>query len=890
MKKRCLLMLAAWWLSLSLFPQQRNVLFILVDDLKPLLGAYGDPFAVTPNIDRLAARGFVFEQAYTQQAVCAPSRASMLTGYRPDRTRVWDLKTQIRDRNPDIVTLPQLFLRNGYATYGIGKVFDPRSVDRGHDRRSWSIPYVSPMELITYEPKPKLGYYQSPEHIEKVRFYEGIAVARGLKGGKMQAFVRSRYKPATERCNVPDEAYLDGAFAVEAVQKIDLFAKEGKPFLLMVGFKKPHLPFVAPEKYWRLYERDKIPLARFQRHAKGSPELAYHNNSELRSYTDIPEAFDEYGRLDPEKQRELIHGYYACVSYVDAQIGKLLDRLEKDGLLDNTIVVLWGDHGWHLGDHGLWNKHTNFEQATRLPLIIAAPGIKPGRIDIPVESVDIFPTVCELADIPLPEDIDGESLLPLMQGQQSGRDYAISQWPTRGHRQGMGYSLRTFRYRYTEWYADYRSTSPRMGHTPIARELYDYQEDPLETRNLVKNKRYGAVVDELQQKLHAFLDRQVSEEEKTATSLLSGEKPGQPRGEALKVLAARNLGPEFYIGATLYFQDLNTPKADLLVQQFNYTTPANAAKQSIVHPEPGKWEWGKIDKMVRFAEKHGLAVRIHGPVSPQCSRWAKDDARTPEELERNMTEYMTALCEHFRDNPTVHWMDVVNETVDEKGAWFGPKKGNDKWENPWLAIGLNEDSIPLYIVRAFAIATAKADPRIKLVYNQHLGMQPQVWERVKRTVLYLKDKGYRVDAIGWQAHLRDRDDLALDPDALAYLDSLIRWTHAHGMEFHITEFDYRQTGEWTSQKARKQAAVYGNVLKVLLRHRHEGAVVWNTWGLADGHNRYTDGHRYMFDEKLRAKPAYYELQRILEHPEDLEPVFGPFGIEISLSFSKNMIP
>jgi len=229
-------------------------------------------------------------------------------------------------------------------------------------------------------------------------------------------------------------------------------------------------------------------------------------------------------------------------------------------------------------------------------------------------------------------------------------------------------------------------------------------------------------------------------------------------------------------------------------------------------------------------------------------------------------------------------MDVVNETVDRDGEWFGPKKGTDQWENPWLSIGLNEDSIPLYIDKAFRIATEKADPAIKLVYNQHLAMDPHVWDRVKKTVLYLKKKGYRVDGIGWQAHLKENDNVGLDPESLKYLSDLISWTHAHGMAFHITEFDYKMPDPWNERAAEKQAIVYANILKVLLSHCGEGLVTWNTWGLQDGNTRCTDGHRYMFDEELRAKPAYYAVQKVLENPDDLTPVFDlpePAGDEDS---------
>lgn len=860
---------------------KKNVLFIAVDDLKPLIGAYGDMFAKTPSMDRLAKEGFVFQQAYTEQAVCAPSRASMLTGLRPDRTKVWNLKTQIRDKNPNVVTLPQLFKKNGYETHAIGKVFDPRSVDRGHDAVSWTIPYIHPDKLPGTGPRPVLGYYQSAEHRAKYKFYTDLARAKGLKGRQKNAFIRRNFKPATEKADVPDDAYVDGRIANSALEKLDRFAQDKKPFLLMVGFKRPHLPFVAPTKYWDLYDEKKVPLAKFQKHAKGGPALAYHNSPELRSYTDIPPVFPENGLLETDKQRQLIHGYYAAASYVDAQIGKLFDKLKETGLDKNTIIVLWGDHGWHLGDHGLWTKHTNFEQATRLPLMIYYPGMKPGKTDVPVESLDIFPTVCQLAGVKPDKAIQGFSLFPLMNGKKPKQTYAISQWPTRGGKGGMGYSIRTKRYRYTEWYERYKSTQPREGIQPIATELYDYVEDPLETHNLVKNKKYAEVLKQRQDLLHHFLDSQVITGSATALAATAGlltvtanEIPGKPKGHALRQLVAKNFkSGTVFIGATIDHNSIDTPKSKLLSEQFSYTTPANAVKQHAVHPAPGKWNWSKIDKIIRFAQKNDIVVRLHGPISPQCSPWAKTDNRTPQELLQNMTEYMTAECKHFQGSTTVKWMDVVNETVDKDGKWFGPKPGTKQWENPWLKIGLNPDGMPIYIDKAFEIATKNANPNIKLVYNQHLTMDPVVWDKVKSTVLYLKKKGYRVDAIGWQAHLKENDNVGLDPKALEYLGKLIDWTHAHGMEFHVTELDDKVSGVFDDDKAEKQALAYGNILKVLLSKRNTGVVVCNTWGLQDGSGKYDNGHRYMFDNQLRAKPAYYAFQKILEHPDDLKLVF-----------------
>jgi len=875
--KRFILLILTVLFSLHGFTQKKNILFIAVDDLKPLIGAYGDAFAITPNIDRLAERGFLFENAYTQQAVCAPSRASMLIGLRPDRTKVWDLKTKIRAMNPDVITLGQVFKGSGYETYAIGKIFDPRSVDKGHDARSWTIKYIPPDKLKGTGPNPALGSYQLKENVAKVSFYEKMAAAKGLTGKARYKFVADNFKPATEKADVADDAYVDGRIANEALKKLDLFAKEDKPFLLMVGFKKPHLPFVAPAKYWDMYKRKDIPLAKFQKHSKGGPSLAYHNNPEIRSYTDIPEAFDQNGKIIKDKQIELIHGYYAATTYIDAQIGKLLDKLKDTGLARNTIIVLWGDHGFHLGDHGLWTKHTNFEQATRLPLIIADPDYDPGRTDIPVESVDIFPTVCELTGVKPAKGIQGNSLVPFLKGGTSEQTYAISQWPTRGYKGGMGYSIRTKRYRYTEWYKAYNSSMPRSDKNIVATELYDYESDPLETKNLVKNKDYAGIVREHRKLLHDFLDSQVTGVAGAVSGVFTAtanEISGKPKGTPIRQIVKENFKPgSVYIGCTLSFRDIPGPKSNLLADQFSYTTPANAVKQHAVHPTPDKWDWSKIDKLIRFTKKNEMVVRLHGPVSPQCSPWAKEDHRTAEELLKNMTEYMTAECEHFIGSKTVKWMDVVNETVDTGGKWFGPKPGTDKWENPWLKIGLNADGIPVYIVKAFEIATAKTDPNIKLVYNQHLTMEPAVWEKVKSTVMYLKKKGLRVDAIGWQAHLKEHDNVGLDPKALKYLGELIDWTHKHGMEFHVTEIDYNMEGTYDDAAAKKQALAYTNVLKVLLSKRDQGVVAYNIWGLADGTGKYANGHRYIFDEELRAKPVFYAIQKTLENPDDLDLIF-----------------
>jgi len=361
-----------------------NVLFIAVDDLKPLFSAYGDRLAKTPGLDRLAREGVVFQNSYCQQAICGASRASLLTGMRPDRSRVWDLITDFRQVNPKAVSLPQYFKSNGYETAGMGKIYHMSSTGPGHDAPSWSIPY---------------------RDAKTVKYVNTSDVKVDGKG------------KATECADVPDNTYHDGKLAEMAVQLLDSLSKNKKPFFLSVGFLKPHLPFVAPKKYWDLYDRNKFELAPFQKKALNSPDIAYHRSGELKGYTDIPQ-FESYSEkeldhLPADKQRELIHGYYAATSYMDAQVLKLLEELDRLGIRKNTIIVLWGDHGWHLGDHGLWNKHTNFEQATRVPLLMSIPGmnsaIKPTTL---CEFVEIFPTLCELANIPVPAYLDGISLVP----------------------------------------------------------------------------------------------------------------------------------------------------------------------------------------------------------------------------------------------------------------------------------------------------------------------------------------------------------------------------------------------------------------------------------------------------------------------------------------------
>lgn len=447
-----------------------NVLFIPVDDLRPDLGAYGNLRAKTPHLDRLAREGVVFERAYCQQAVCSPSRTSLLTGLRPDSTRVYDLETHFRHTVPRVVTLPQHFKDHGYETVGLGKIYHG-GLD---DPRSWSVPHRG----------PKARMYQLPENLRLIAEKKARLEKEGVA---KQAISRRARGPAFEAADVADDAYPDGELAEMGVAALRDLAAKGKPFFLAVGFLKPHLPFNAPKRYWDLHDRSGIRLPENGSAPRNAPSFALTDFGELRSYDAIPAR----GAVPEETARSLIHGYHACVSYVDAQIGRLLAELERLGLRKDTVVIVWGDHGWKLGEHGSWCKHTNFELDTRSTLIVSAPaaaGNGRGTRAL-VEFVDIYPTLCELAGLPLPDHIEGRSFAPLLADPvREWKRAAFSQYP-RG--KVMGHSMRTDRYRLTLW----RESAP--GRRTAAVELYDHVEDPGENVNIADDPRNAELLERL---------------------------------------------------------------------------------------------------------------------------------------------------------------------------------------------------------------------------------------------------------------------------------------------------------------------------------------------------------------------------------------------------------
>lgn len=444
-----------------------NVLLLMVDDLRPELGTLGAAHVRSPRIDELAANGVTFRQAYVQAPVCGASRASLLTGLRPTHRRFVSFDTRVDRDAPGTATLADLLRGAGYTTIANGKIlhWDDDDVD------GWSEP---PWRVTPGDADQKA--YLLPENLRLV--------------------AENRRGPAYEAADVDDFAYPNGAVAEKSIADLRRLAEQGEPFLLAAGFWKPHLPFNSPQRYWDLYDRAQVPLARQPDRPDGAPDAALHASPELRGqYLGIPSA----GPLPDDLARTLVHGYLAAVSYTDALVGRVLDELDALGLADDTIVVLLGDHGFLLGDHGMWTKHANFDLALRTPLVIRAPGAARGATsDAIVEAVDLVPTLLELTGVAPPPDLAGLSLTPLLDDPRgAGRGYAVSVWTSAislDPGPWFGESIRTGRWLYTEW-------RDRDGGLR-ARMLYDHETDPDETAN-VAERVDPALVDDLSVQLRA---------------------------------------------------------------------------------------------------------------------------------------------------------------------------------------------------------------------------------------------------------------------------------------------------------------------------------------------------------------------------------------------------
>ncbi|MGZ0170281.1 MAG: sulfatase [Planctomycetales bacterium] len=466
-----------WLVEPAICQAAPNVLFIVADDLNCAIGPYGDSVAVTPNLDRLAARGVTFGRAYCQQAVCNPSRSSFLTGLRPDTVGVNDLRKSFRETAPGgstLITLPQHFKNHGYFCQNIGKLF--HNMGETQDRRSWSIDEV----LFKGTHADDTVFANAP-----------------WKGGAKRPYKAE----VTEAHDVPDTAYRDGQIANLAAAMLRDHAGSQQAFFLAVGFWRPHLPFVAPKKYWDLYQPQKIPMPNPAAAPTDVPDIAMHESREIKGYGLTPK-----DRPFTEAEiRHYRHGYYASISFMDAQIGEILDALDESGQADDTIVVFTSDHGFHIGEHSLWGKTSNFELDARVPLIIASPSHKHGlgkRTSSLAELVDLYPTLADLAGIgdDLPKNLGGVSQASVVADPETSvKDVAFTQhqqpfYGSRKNWQAWGYSMRTDRWRYTEWraVADGRA---------VARELYDHDNGGRETTNLAGSPEQTTVVKQLAERL-----------------------------------------------------------------------------------------------------------------------------------------------------------------------------------------------------------------------------------------------------------------------------------------------------------------------------------------------------------------------------------------------------
>ena len=407
--------------------EQPSILFIAVDDLRPELNCFGESQIHSPKLDELASEGIIFTEAHCNVPVCGASRASLLTGTRPTRYRYLNFSTWAEKDYPGVLSLPNHFKNNGYYTISNGKVFHhQKDLAKSWDE-NWRPQMIAP------------GDYLLPENIK-------LANTEGLRGH------------AYEKADVPDTAYRDGKIALKVIRDLRRLKNMDKPFFLACGFMKPHLPFNAPTKYWDLYNENdiKLPANRFA--PEDAPAAALHNFGELRDYSGIPKK----GQVSDSLARTLIHGYYACVSYVDQMIGWILDELKALELEENTIVILWGDHGWNLMEHGLWCKHCNFRTSLRSPLMLRIPGLTDGkRSDALVEYIDIYPTLCELAGLELPDHLEGKSFVPLLENPgMKWKDFVICKFKD-------GLTIKTKNYAYTEWSKNDSAVYARMMYNHI---------------------------------------------------------------------------------------------------------------------------------------------------------------------------------------------------------------------------------------------------------------------------------------------------------------------------------------------------------------------------------------------------------------------------------------
>ena len=530
------------WTSITKGAEKPNVLFVSIDDLRPELGCYGNTEITTPHLDAFALRGMAFTRAYCQAAVCAPSRASVFTGLRPDTTRVWDLRGKFRKNLPDVVTIPQHFHKHGYYTVSMGKIFHNHMPDR----------------VSFDEPDLRPEKYRTPEMIDREpeSFYHDEELNRELAEVRQRRLKKNpnayadgwAYGRSTESYDAPDSEFYDGAQTDLAIETLARLKQKQEPFFLALGYYRPHLPFVAPTKYWDLYDRESISLASNPFLPKDSPIMAMNSAYELKGCYDLEHVkHPSVASLTEDEARILKHGYYASVSFVDACFGKLMKGLKDLGLDDNTIVVVWGDHGWKLGEHGSWCKQTNYNIDTQVPLLVHVPGQKATGVacDRLVELVDLYPTLCDAVDIPIPANLEGKSFAPLLdEPSLDWKTAAFSQFH-RGPRvtpdQGdyMGLSMVTSRYHYVQW-QDWDDDKKLTGDLQAV-ELYDLEIDPNENQNIANTVDGKRLIARLSVKLkRGWRDAVPKRESESSVSMKKSPRKSEVEKPVIEQLRAYN--------------------------------------------------------------------------------------------------------------------------------------------------------------------------------------------------------------------------------------------------------------------------------------------------------------------------------------------------------------
>lgn len=718
------LIFSASFISPAGAQEKMNVLFIAVDDLRPELATYGANVK-TPHFDRFASTALRFDRAYCQQAVCGASRLSLLGGLYPTRTKEQTFHVEgWRQRWPELITINQHYKANGFTTIGLGKIYHGAG-GPGVDPQNWDR-WLEPSAPLYALPKNRTAHLRADSKVGNRR-----DPAKG---------------PLTEIADVPDDAYSDGLRAAEAVKILKRFGEDvtgsrnsSPPFFLAVGLTKPHLPFTAPKKYWDLYQREDFQMPPNKGIPPGYPVYAANQKaSEMSKYSDYegsgPQDFSD------DLNRRLLHGYAACTSYADANLGRILVALEKSGLADKTIVVLWGDHGWKLGDHSSWCKHTNFECDTRVPLIIRVPGKHKGNEAIHstsrlVELIDLYPTLCDLTGISVPAHCQGRSFAALFDDPQRGHRYAAySSYPARSKNLEVGHSIRFGDYRYTEW------RNAENGSRTGKRVLTSIKDDPGEVTNVVDDPRHTEALKRAEELLERRIQQalgkvlpvlKVSTKDTTARRL---DQP--PLKEATRGKFQFGVGTD--LGVFHRSEDLA-----LLKRHFGVVTPENCMKTSKVQSAEGQFDFTSADQFMELADKHGLEVVGHNlvwsrPGTTPAWFFKEDDKPVSREklLERLRTHIHTVVGRYRGRIPS--W-DVVNEALADSDEEY-------LRQNEWMDL-LGEE----FIVKAYQYAR-EADPDALLIYNDYRCDQPGKLKKLVRLLESVKAKGGPIDVVGLQAH------------------------------------------------------------------------------------------------------------------------------------------